>query len=557
MIIKSGGWKMRLSMSFQTKRELLAKVALRYRESSKKQKTIILSEFILSTGYSRKYAIRLLSSPVVLIMEKIKRPRARFYDEAVQEALKVAWAAANYIASKRLAPFLEELVPSLERHGHIQIIEETRSQLISISPATIDRILKPLRSSAHGISTTKPGKLLKHQIPIRTFADWEDEEPGFFEADLVAHCGWSMEGSFLYTLVLTDVATGWVECLALLHRSKAAVIHALDQARDLIPFPILGIDTDNGSEFINADMIDYCDKEKITFTRGRAYKKNDQCYVEQKNGVVVRQIVGYDRFEGQQAYKQLTELYRAVRLYVNFFQPSMKLKKKWRISSKLRKTYYPAQTPFQRLKYTEHAGNEIIKKLNTINYALDPIRLLKQIEVLQDALWQHVIVTKQLSPFNNANAKSNESLKFQVSACGLPKESSVELNNEDLIVPPGIRKRHQYRKSKKPRVKHWWRTKKDPFENVWDEVCKWLEKNPERTATSILLQLQKKYLGEYTDGQLRTLQRRVQTWRKNAIIIYDDQWLKKGPMTKGAELGDLKAVAMEISIKKEESHFAI
>ena len=217
---------MRLSMSFQTKRELLAKVAPRYREANRKQKSIILSEFISTTGYSRKYAIRLLSSAVVPIMKKIKRPRAEFYDEAVQEALKVAWAAANYIASKRLAPFLEELVPSLERHGHIQITEETRFQLISISPATIDRILKPLRSSAHGISTTKSGKLLKHQIPIRTFADWKDEKPGFFEADLVAHCGWSMEGSFLYTLVLTDVATGGVECLALLHRSKATVIHA-------------------------------------------------------------------------------------------------------------------------------------------------------------------------------------------------------------------------------------------------------------------------------------------------------------------------------------------
>ena len=304
-------------MSFQARRELLARVAPRYREANKKQKSIILNEFIASIGYARKYAIRLLSSPVLPIKEKIKRPRDRFYDGKVQDALKVVWAAANYIASKRLAPFLEEFVPSLERHGYLQLDDETRSQLISISPATIDRILKPLRLNNHGISTTKSGKLLKHQIPIRTFADWEEKIPGFFEADLVAHCGWSIEGSFLYTLVLTDVATGWVECLALLHRSKAAVIHALDQARDLIPFPILGIDTDNGSEFINTDIIKYCEREKITFTRGRAYKKNDQCYVEQKNGVVVRQLVGYDRLEGLQAYKQLTELYRAVRLYVN------------------------------------------------------------------------------------------------------------------------------------------------------------------------------------------------------------------------------------------------
>lgn len=538
---------MRLSMSFQAKRELLAKVAPRYREANKKQRSIILNEFISSAGYSRKYAIRLLLLPVIPLIKKITRPREKLYDTTVQEALKVTWAATNYIASKRLAPFLEELVPSLERHGHLKLTSETRSQLISISPATIDRILKPLRSNTHGKSTTKAGNLLKHQIPIRTFADWEENGPGFFEADLVAHCGWSMEGSFLYTLVLTDVATGWVECLALLHRSKAAVIHALDQAQELIPFPILGIDTDNGSEFINADLIDYCVSKKITFTRGRVYKKNDQCYVEQKNGVVVRQIVGYDRFEGQQAYKQLTELYRAVRLYVNFFQPSMKLEKKWRINSKLRKTYYPAQTPFKRLKCTEHADNEIIMKLDAVNYALDPIRLLKQIEVLQDALWQHVVLTKQLKPLENSGTKKNEGLNFQASTCGLSKEFSVGLNNEDLTVSPGIRKRRHYRKSKKPRVKHWWRTRKDPFENVWEYVCKWLENKPERTAVSILLQLQKEYPEKYYDGQLRTLQRRVQIWRKNAIITYDDQWLKKDTILKGAELGDLKAIAMDKS----------
>ena len=277
-------------MSFHARRELLANVAPRYREENKKRKSIILNEFISATGYSRKYAIRLLSSPQIPVVKRIKKPRPRFYNTEVQEALKMAWAAANYIASKRLAPFLKDLVPALERHGHLDLTDEIRSRLISISPAMIDRILKPLRNKSRSMSTTKPGKLLKHQIPIRTFADWEEEEPGFFEADLVAHCGWSMEGEFLHTLVLTDIATGWVECIALPYRSGSAVINALDKAREFIPFPILGIDTDNGSEFINADLIRYCEKEKITFTRGRAYKKNDQCYVEQKNGVVVRQV---------------------------------------------------------------------------------------------------------------------------------------------------------------------------------------------------------------------------------------------------------------------------
>lgn len=544
-------------MSFHAKRELLANVAPRYREENKKRKSIILNEFISATGYSRKYAIRLLSSPVISVKKKIRRPRPRFYDDAVQEALKIAWASANYIASKRLAPFLKDLVPALERHRHLELTDETRSQLISISPATIDRILKPIRTNGRGISTTRPGKLLKHQIPVRTFADWEEEEPGFFEADLVAHCGWSMEGAFLHTLVLTDIATGWVECIALLHRSGSAVVHALDHVRELIPFPILGIDTDNGSEFINSDLVDYCEKEKITFTRGRAYKKNDQCYVEQKNGVVVRQIVGYDRFEGQQAYMQLSELYRAVRLYVNFFQPSMKLKKKCRTKSKIKKTYYPAQTPFQRLKDTGHVKNSIIRNLDSVNLTLDPVRLLKQIQFLQDALWRHIILAKQVTPPNDKDTQKLYGFKIQSTESEIPEESSGKINDENLILKPGIIKRRQYRKTKKPRVKHWWRTRKDPFEEDWDEISLWLETSPERTATSVLVELQKKYPEKYTKGQLRTLQRRVKAWRKKAIIMYDDSLLKTDRLVEDANAGNLKAITVDPSEKLEGTSLAV
>ena len=211
-----------------------------------------------------------------------------------------------------------------------------RGQLLALSPATVDRLLRPLRQP-HGLSTTKPGRLLKHQIPIRTFAEWTDVKPGFLEGDLVAHCGGTTDGAFLYTFTLTDIATTWTECLALLHRSQHGVVHALEQARRLFPFPILGIDTDNGSEFINEELLAYCDVGQITFTRGRVGNKNDQAWVEQKNGSVVRQLVGYDRFEGQRAYRQLAELYRAVRLYVNFFQPSMKLRTKTRTGSRVRR----------------------------------------------------------------------------------------------------------------------------------------------------------------------------------------------------------------------------
>jgi Integrase core domain len=193
-----------------------------------------------------------------------------------------------------------------------------------MSAATADRLLRSQRKRGqHGLSTTRAGTLLKQQIPVRTFQEWEETRPGFLEVDLVAHCGADIKGGYLYTLTLTDVATGWTECLPLLHRSREAVLAALQRARTLFPFPILGIDTDNGGEFINEVITAYCEQEQITFTRERPYQKRDQCFVEQKNGAIVRQVVGYDRFVGERAYRQLTELYRALRLYVNCFQPSV------------------------------------------------------------------------------------------------------------------------------------------------------------------------------------------------------------------------------------------
>jgi len=523
-------------MSFQTNRELLARTAPRYREASRRQKTVILNEFIASTGYKRKYAIRLLCMREIPKVITIKRPRVRYYGKEVEEALIVTWAATNYIASKRLAPFLEELVPALERHGHLKLTDKVRSQLISISPATIDRILRPQKrcDQLRGKSLTRSGNLLKHQIPVRTFADWEDKKPGFFETDLVAHCGWSMEGSFLYSLVLTDIATGWVECLALLYRSKEAVIRALECARQLIPFPMLGLDSDNGSEFINFDLIAYCKQEEITFTRGRAYKKNDQCYVEQKNGAVVRQLVGYDRLEGLGAYKQLTELYRAVRLYTNFFQPSMKLREKHRKSSKATRKYHPARTPFQRLKDAGTIDAKTLEKLNYINHTLDPVYLLKQIETLQDALWKHAVIINQ-----PPRADSEDNVCFNVKECGFSaKPAKAGVN---AVINTEVRNKRRYRRTKKTRAPRYWRTRKDPFENVKTEIYKWLENNPERIAKSLLVELQSRYPGQYKDNQLRTLQRRVQIWRAKAIITFDDEWLCEEVMAK-KELPQLRAV---------------
>jgi Integrase core domain len=265
-------------MSFRAKRELLVQVAPRYRAARHGQRSAILDEFVAVTGYERKYAIRLLLGPIHP-PQPIRRPRAAHYGVKVQQALTTAWTAANGICGKRLVPFLPELVPTLERHGHLSLTDAVRTQLLTLSPATADRLLAPVRQP-HGLTTTKPGRLLKKQIPVRTFTEWTDAKPGFLEADLVAHCGGSMEGAFLYTLTLTDVATTWTECLPLLHRSQHGVVHALQRARGMFPFPLLGIDTDNGSEFINEDLLAYCADQQLTFTRGRVANKNDQCWVE-------------------------------------------------------------------------------------------------------------------------------------------------------------------------------------------------------------------------------------------------------------------------------------
>ena len=258
-----------------------------------------------------------------------------------------------------------------------------------MSAATADRLLRSQRKlGRRGLSTTRAGTLLKQQIPIRTFEEWNKTRPGFLEADLVAHCGTESEGGYLYTLTLTDVATGWTECLPLLHRSQEAVLAALQRARTLFPFPILGIDSDNGGEFINELFITYCEQEHISFTRGRPSLKNDQCFVEQKNGAIVRQVVGYDRLVGEHASRQLTELYRALRLYVNCFQPSMKLLAKQRDGKKVRYVYDPAKTPLQRLLLSGVLPAQKQQELLEVAQALDPIRLFEQVKQLQQAIFR-------------------------------------------------------------------------------------------------------------------------------------------------------------------------
>ena len=322
----------------------------RYLKSSKKEKGRILDEFIQVTGYNRKAAIRLLHHKNIPRPRK-RRGRPRRYGNEAVDALRKVWEASDRLCSKRLQPFIGEMVRVMRRHGELAVNAHLEAELCRMSASTIDRLLKPLRrlGGRRPLSTTKAGSLLKHSIPIRTFADWTDEGPGFLEVDLVAHCGESTEGFYLTTLSTVDVASCWSECMGVWGKGQQRVRSALHRVRQRLPFPLLGLDSDNGSEFINHSLYNYCRSEGITFTRGRSYKKNDSCHIEQKNGNFVRRLVGYDRYSSRAALECLGLVYLTLRHYANFFQPTMKLVSKTRQGAKVHKVYDTAKTPYQRL----------------------------------------------------------------------------------------------------------------------------------------------------------------------------------------------------------------
>lgn len=374
-------------MSMNTKKELLHRMRWQYAKADKTGKTEIINTIVSVTGYNRKYATAALKKTPSTLSSRTKAKRV--YGETTKRLLVSIWTSANQICSKRLAPFLPEYIDVLERFGHLQISVEEKSKLLSLSPATIDRLLKDERAKhPRGRTTTSPGNLLKQRIKIRTFSDWNETSPGFFECDLVAHCGDHVDGEFLNTLVLTDINTGWTEFAPLFRKSDDDVAAGLDAIRIVLPVALLGLDSDNGSEFINEKIFEYCEKEKITFTRSRPYKKNDQAHVEQKNGNIVRRTVGYDRFEGAEAWTRLLNLYRILRLYVNYFQPSCKLLDKVRIGSRVKKIYDKAKTPYQRMLESPHVASRVKRKIKTMYATLDPVRLFEEMGQLQKLMLQ-------------------------------------------------------------------------------------------------------------------------------------------------------------------------
>ena len=497
-------------MSLKARKEMKARIAESYLSAEWGKKNVILDQFITATGYSRKHAITVLNHPAV---ETVSMPitRTRRYDERVQQALNQIWKVANRICAKRLVPFLPDLIGSMEAHGHLSLPGDVRERLLTISPATADRLLRPERKRQKaGLATTRPGSLIKRQIQVRTFADWDDLQAGFVEADLVAHCGQSMEGSFLYTLVLVDVATSWTECIALLRRSEADVIGALNAARQRLPFPLLGLDTDNGSEFINYELLAYCKREQITFTRARAYHRNDQAHVEEKNGSVVRRLIGYDRYQGVEAWRALNHVYEVLRQYQNFFQPSMKLLDKQRQGGRLCKRYDRAQTPCQRVLNSRHVSGGQKAALTGLFRRLDPVALLKELEQRQDRFWKFAYV-------GSSERTSPENLSSPGSSCEAGNNGSRSRTFPEPEAQAQVPGPRRYRRTRKPRVPRTWRTRPDAFAEVWPELRLLLEIDPGRTAKGLLQHLQHRYPGDFCDHQLRTLQRRVREWRREQL----------------------------------------
>lgn len=363
----------------------LARLRKRYAQARKREQTAILDEFVATTGYHRKHASALLSGrrrwrdPD----QPLHRRRACIYTEKDRQA--VFWLVALFddIGSKRLRVAMDNELANLRRQRHLQVRRTCYQHLRQVSASTMDRWRRAARRPGRrGRGGTRPGTLLKHQIPIRTFADWDDKRPGFGEIDLVQHDGGLNQGDFACTLDLTDVATGWTELAATPNKAQVHVFAALQQERTRLPFPLLGINSDNGSEFINNKLLRYCVQEQLSFTRGRSGRKNDNPFVEEKNWSAVRRLVGYGRYNTQPQVAQLNAIYKVYRLYFNHFLPLTKLLRTEHHGSRVKKIYDAPQTPYQRVLDSPRVKADAKTRLRREHVMLDVVQLKRQLDQL-------------------------------------------------------------------------------------------------------------------------------------------------------------------------------
>jgi transposase InsO family protein len=407
--------------------EYLRAIYERYRKAGRKDKHLILNEFCANTGYHRKYAIRRLNGPPPEKWRKSPRPRGVSYEPETLAVLTAVWEAAGYPWSVRLKALLPAWMPWIRKRFRLR--SEIERQLQKISARQIDRRLKAQKRQRRRriYGRTKPGYLLKHQIPVKTDR-WDVASPGFTEVDLVSHSGNSASGEFAHTLNVTDIHTTWTESRAVLGRGEQAVQRALNEIGGVLPFRLRGVDSDNGSEFINWHLKKWCEQKEIQLTRGRPYKKDDNAHIEQKNWTHVRKLLGWERYDTHQAVEAMNALYGGeLRLWLNLFLPSVKLVKKMRVGSKVRRVYDGPRTPFERVRACPEADREKVARLEELRKRLDPFQLARTIERQLERIYR--MANRHLSPKEVQKTASPQNQR-RGKGCGKDTRSaSLEIPN--------------------------------------------------------------------------------------------------------------------------------
>jgi hypothetical protein len=371
-----------------TKHELAKEILGRYLKATKEEKKPILDEFCATTKYERKYAITKLKKLQLTphykdtVAGKHTRKRERTYDSYVEAVIEQIYKVLGGIGARRMHPLLKVVLEKGIQYGHIKTDVVTEMKVCTMSKSTLDRMITRVRERnvIKGISMTRPGTLLKSEIPLRVGV-WEETDPGFSEIDCVAHCGDNAGGMFISTLNSTDIATAWFEAEPVMGKAQERIVQGVEDIKKRLPFTLAGIDSDNGGEFINHQLFRYCKKEGIIFTRSRPYRKNDNAHIEQKNYTTVRQVLGYQRFDTEEILSLMKQLYREpLRLYINFFQSSEKCIEKKRLGSKIKKVYDRAQTPYERMMCHPHISSNTKETLTRLFDELDPFILRKEID---------------------------------------------------------------------------------------------------------------------------------------------------------------------------------
>ena len=555
--------------------ELAAAIRLRYWLATGKQKRKILDEFVASTGYHKKSAIRVLNGHPVA-KRRQRRNRPSLYDEAARGALIVLWEASDRVCGKRLKALLPILLPALERNGHLKLDETIRIKILAMSAATIDRLLRVPRSVTRSRRRRRVEPEPRRRIPLRTFADWNEPTPGGMEMDLVAHCGEVNRGSYINSLVLTDVASGWTEAAPLVVRESHLVVETLERIRVGLPFVLRALDVDNGSEFVNERLIEYCLSHGIELTRSRPYRKNDQAWIEQKNGAVVRKLLGYRRFEGIAAAKAITRLYGASRLFVNFFQPSFKLAAKHREGAQVSKRYHPPLTPCDRLLQAESMPETAKIKLREIAGALDPLKLLEEIRAVQAHL--AALADGEMPPGFTPDPPDLTAFvaglsstwrggevrpTFSVSAkprylrglrsverqdvAPMPASSAALAAISQPVAPPTPSPVQVKIVPERPELIYAGSGNGTfhAITMVWPLVCRRLEGCPNINSSQLFEELCTQFPGRFNPWQLKTLTKRVKVWRQDArargVVIDHIKWRNLNHKPRGLRPDPFKA----------------